>query len=180
VVSQLKVNEIIKQSGSSITIGEDGDTLSGPFTNVPAFLVLNNNAFSVPDSTNTAVTFDTVIYDTNSATSNGLFTCPSGKAGKYFFTANGGLATANDVDEVLWCISKNGQTGLSSTAGDIVCADYHHDGTQVSNYTQAISAIFDLAVGDTVGVRCFQNFGGSKNTNTDGRCTFSGYKLIGS
>ena len=35
MVSQLKVNEIIKQSGSSITIGEDGDTLSGPFTNTP-------------------------------------------------------------------------------------------------------------------------------------------------
>jgi hypothetical protein len=35
VVSQLKVNEIIKQSGSSISIGEDGDTVSGPFTMVP-------------------------------------------------------------------------------------------------------------------------------------------------
>ena len=38
MVSQLKVNEIIKQSGSSITIGESGDTVSGPFTNLPAFL----------------------------------------------------------------------------------------------------------------------------------------------
>ena len=37
MVSQLKVNEIIKQSGSSITIGEAGDTVSGPFTNTPNF-----------------------------------------------------------------------------------------------------------------------------------------------
>ena len=30
MVSQLKVNEIIKQSGSSITIGEAGDTITVP------------------------------------------------------------------------------------------------------------------------------------------------------
>mgnify|MGYP007000223717 len=28
MVSQIKVNEIIKQSGSSITIGESGDTIN--------------------------------------------------------------------------------------------------------------------------------------------------------
>ena len=39
MASQLKVNEIIKQSGSTLTIGQDGDTVSGPFTNVPAFSV---------------------------------------------------------------------------------------------------------------------------------------------
>ena len=32
MVSQLKVNEIIKQSGSSITIGEAGDTITLPST----------------------------------------------------------------------------------------------------------------------------------------------------
>ena len=30
MVSQIKVNEIIKQSGSSITIGESGDTVTIP------------------------------------------------------------------------------------------------------------------------------------------------------
>ena len=30
MVSQIKVNEIIKQSGSTITIGESGDTVSIP------------------------------------------------------------------------------------------------------------------------------------------------------
>ena len=179
--SIIKVNTYQDANGNALfsSDGSGNVTLTNFPDNTPAFMVLNNNAFSVPDSTNTAVTFDTVVYDTDSATSNGLFTCPSGKAGKYFFTSNGGLSTSNDVTEVLWCISKNGQTGLSSTAGDIVCADYHHDGTVVANYTQAISAVFDLAVGDTVGIRCYQNFGGSKNTTTDGRCTFSGYRLIG-
>ena len=32
MVSQLKVNEIIKQSGSSVTIGEAGDTITLPST----------------------------------------------------------------------------------------------------------------------------------------------------
>jgi hypothetical protein len=159
--------------------GTGSATLAGAgLANTPAFMVLAATGMSVPDSSNTAVTFDTEIYDTDSAVVNGLFTCPSGKAGKYFFTTNGGLATANDVDEVVWAISKNAQTSLGSTAGDIVCANYHHDGTQVTDYIQSVSAVFDVGVGDTVGVRCYQNYGGPKNTATDGRCTFSGYKLI--
>ena len=34
-------------------------------------------------------------------------------------------------------------------------------------------------VGDTVRVYILHNFGSAKNTATGGRCTFSGYKLIG-
>jgi len=182
----IKTTNIQSISGSgTVTLGTSGETftvpngvtVAGGLTNTPAFMVLAATGMSVPDSSNTAVTFDTEIYDTDSAVVNGLFTCPSGKAGKYFFTTNGGLATANDVDEVVWAISKNAQTSLGSTAGDIVCANYHHDGTQVTDYIQSVSAVFDVGVGDTVGVRCYQNYGGPKNTATDGRCTFSGYKL---
>ena len=40
MASQIKVNEIIKQSGSSISIGESGDTITLPstatLTNFPA------------------------------------------------------------------------------------------------------------------------------------------------
>ena len=87
MVSQLKVNEIIKQSGSSITIGEDGDTLSGPFTNTPAFGVYGNGT-SVGDNSYTKIEFQNEAYDTNSAfdTTNSRFTVPTGKAGYYWFT----------------------------------------------------------------------------------------------
>ena len=183
-MSTLKVSTISPlgtDATKTITIGSasNGDVAAGVFTNVPAFMVLADSTFSVPDSTNTAVTFDTEIYDTDSAVVNGLFTCPSGKAGKYFFTTNAGLDTSSDVDEVVLALSINGQTSLGSNAGDIVCANYHHDGTQVTQYIQSVSAVFNLSVSDTVGVRMFQNSGGAVNTAVDGRCTFSGYKLIG-
>ena len=63
MVSQIKVNEIIKQSGSSITIGESGDTidLSNPTSvtlnstmkNTPAFsakLCLKSSKLSLKDN----------------------------------------------------------------------------------------------------------------------------------
>ena len=48
MVSQIKVNEIIKQSGSSITIGESGDTVS-----VPSGATLNvaGSTSGLPDNT---------------------------------------------------------------------------------------------------------------------------------
>ena len=87
MVSQLKVNEIIKQSGSSITIGEAGDTVSGPFTNKPAFSAYLSSAQTISGSTWTKVAFDGEYFDTDSAfdTSNNRFTVPSNLAGKYCF-----------------------------------------------------------------------------------------------
>ena len=67
MVSQLKVNEIIKQSGSSITIGEAGDTVSGPFTNTPSFLAYVSSNQDVSDSTTTKINMDTTHIDTASA-----------------------------------------------------------------------------------------------------------------
>ena len=145
--------------------------------NTPSFMVLNDAYISIPDSTNTALTFDTEIYDTDSAVSSGLFTCPSGKAGKYFFTTNGGMATGNDIPEVVWSISVNAQTSLASAAGDIVCTNYRHDGTELSQIIHSVSAVFNLSEADTVGVRVYQNFGGAKDAATDARCTFAGFKL---
>ena len=43
MVSQIKVNEIIKQSGSSITIGESGDTVT-----IPSGATLSNQGTTVP------------------------------------------------------------------------------------------------------------------------------------
>ena len=101
MVSQIKVNEIIKQSGSSITIGESGDTISIP---TGATLSVSGSASGLPDNTPafhirkssnqtgitsggwTKITFDDEVYDTDSAFASDKFTAPS--AGKYFFTAS--------------------------------------------------------------------------------------------
>ena len=67
MASQLKVNEIIKQSGSSITIGEAGDTASGIFTNTPAISAKMSAAQSISNDTETKIAYDTEIVDTASA-----------------------------------------------------------------------------------------------------------------
>ena len=100
MVSQIKVNEIIKQSGSTITIGESGDTISIPsgatlnsagtntltgISNTPAFAayLANDSDQSISDSTTTKIQFEAERFDTAGAydTSNYRFTCPTGQAG---------------------------------------------------------------------------------------------------
>ena len=83
MVSQLKVNEIIKQSGSSITIGEDGDTLSGPFTNTPIAMGYQSSDQNLTKNSYNKVVNWTTTLDTSSAFASNKFTVPSGKAGKY-------------------------------------------------------------------------------------------------
>ncbi len=85
MVSQLKVNEIIKQSGSSITIGETGDTVSGPFTMVPAFFAYMSGDQNISNNTATKAEFNTEDFDTDSmydSSTNYRFTPTI--AGKYF------------------------------------------------------------------------------------------------
>ena len=92
MVSQLKVNEIIKQSGSSISIGESGDTISVPsgtllndFYSSTAFLAYKTSEQAINNVTYTTCTFDSEDYDFGSAwnTASGLYTAPS--TGYYFF-----------------------------------------------------------------------------------------------
>ena len=148
-------------------------------TNTPSFMVLLNSGQSISGSTNTVVAFDTEIYDTDNAVSSGVFTVPSGEAGKYFFAANGGINTGNNVDYVNIWLSKNSQTTIASTNGEAIGIEYYHAGsTGTANQARSISGTMNLAVGDTVRVYIAHNFGSAKNTTTGGRFTFSGHKLI--
>ena len=174
MVSQLKVNEIIKQSGSSITIGEAGDTVSGPFTNVPAFYVTLSSNQSIGNNSYTKVAFDTKSYDTDSAfdTSNNRFTVPTGNAGKYNFIAGSAVEGVLDDGETFEIVFyKNGSrhnfgwVAVSSPASDRT--------VRLVNTT-----VIDLAVGDYVETYVQHNEGGSQNIPSNS--TFmTGYRLIG-
>ena len=130
MVSQIKVNEIIKQSGSSITIGESGDTVSVPSgatlnvagstsglpDNTPVFAAYlsNDSDQSISDSTTTKIQFDAERIDSAGAfdTSNYRFTVPSGQAGKYFIVvqAKFSCTSQNTVVGTTVHIYKNGST----------------------------------------------------------------------
>ena len=93
-------NNIINESGNTITIGASGDTTNiiGTLqndgaavggTNTPAFLVNRNTTQTFNDATNTKIQFNNEIYDTDNtfdSSSNYRFT--PGVAGKYFMSAS--------------------------------------------------------------------------------------------
>ena len=74
MVSQIKVNEIIKQSGSSISIGESGDTINlagstyaAAGDNTPAFFAYASSNTNLASDTNTKIALNSEYYDTDDA-----------------------------------------------------------------------------------------------------------------
>ena len=178
MVSQLKVNEIIKQSGSSITIGEAGDTVSGPFTNKPAFSAYLSSAQTISGSTWTKVAFNGEYFDTDSAfdTSNNRFTVPSNLAGKYCFIGQINMEYIDDNKTFRMSWYKNGSSTMTGTMLKSPGAN--------GSFIYENSTILELAVGDYV-----ELYGYTDNTDTNisfqdggspyGSTGFLGYKLIG-
>ena len=169
MVSQLKVNEIIKQSGSSITIGEDGDTVSGPFTNTPAFIATNNTQTSMSGDTWTTYIFDAEVVDTNSAfnTSTYKFVVPSNQAGKYLFTADVSWSTAPDGALMSIGITKNGSR--------FVTQQEDLGSTQALN--MSVTGITNCSVGDEIYAELRHSHSGNTENTGTGQF-FSGFKLI--
>tara|TARA_R100001594_G_scaffold53193_1_gene86851 strand:+ start:1067 stop:1606 length:540 start_codon:yes stop_codon:yes gene_type:complete len=178
MVSQLKVNEIIKQSGSSITIGESGDTIifpagttiSGSATNTPAFGVTLSGNQSLADGSLTKVTWDTELWDSDSAFASNKFTVPSGKAGKYFFTTMGYVDGVDDGEHFFLSFYKNGarifrEVGWTSPSAD-------------AGMRAMASVTLDLAVSDYIEVYAYQNEGSARNLQS-AYSQFSGHRLIG-
>ena len=145
--------------------------------NTPSFLVMLNTNQSIATATNTVIAFDVEVFDTDSAISSGVFTVPSGKAGKYFFSVNGGMNTGNTINTIKIFLSKNSQTDITSNAGDAIGIQFKHGGTP-SEIIHSLSGTMDLAVGDTVRVYINHDFGSNKVTEARGQFTFSGNKLI--
>ena len=120
MVSQLKVNEIIKQSGSSITIGETGDsitfpstgTASGIFTTLPAFSARIGTEMSLSQNTYTTITADTEIFDSDSCYDTSTYTFTPNVAGKYYFFANIRMADNSAGTYAYVSFYKNGDTDV--------------------------------------------------------------------
>ena len=178
MVSQLKVNEIIKQSGSSITIGEAGDTVSGPFTNVPAFSAYLSSAQSISVDTWTKVAFNGEYFDTNSAfdTSNNRFTVPSNLAGKYYFKGQISIEYIDDNKTFRMNWYKN---GASNSVGTMLKSPGANGSFIFENTT-----ILDLAVGDYIELFGYTDNSDTNVTFQDGGAPYGstgilGYRLIG-
>jgi hypothetical protein len=177
-------NNIINESGNTITIGASGDTTNiiGTLqndgaavggTNTPAFAATLNSTLSVSNTTWTELTnYGGEVFDTDNNFASSRFTPTT--AGKYFFYAS--AQKDNISAENYIALSKNGSTSGSSNTFQM----FRDNGG--SNYAIQVSGFFDMnGSSDYVSVFVYQQSGSSQDygsTNFSyGR--FIGYKLIG-
>ena len=173
-------NNIINESGDTITIGASGDTITVPsgatfsapgIANTPAFKATASANQSIANNTSTKIEFDTEDFDTDNAydTTNDKFTVPSGKAGKYFFNTAIRIANLGDGDVVDLRFHVNGievtENRQRQTAGTAV------------NVILQCSMIKALSVGDYVEVFASHDYGSNRDT-TNTYLSFQGYKLV--
>jgi hypothetical protein len=178
MVSQIKVNEIIKQSGSSITIGESGDTITLPssatLTNfpdmTPAFQVEKSAAQSISNNTTTKVTFDTEILDTDNTFASDKFT--PGVAGKYQLSCQVGISNLGDQKYNQVMLYKNGSQ-LNSKPMTILVGSSTQDA-----YSRFVY-IVDANTTDYFEIYVRHDHGSSRDLSYNQQTNFAGFRIIG-
>ena len=182
-MSTLEVNNI-KDTGSNSLISSNG---SGTFTinnsvlkNTPAFSAkLSANQTSVSAGTFTKVQINSEDFDTDSAfdsSTNYRFTVPSGKAGKYLFTAAVACIDFSGSNSV-----KDIYVGAFYKNGSAVKAEESHNDAAVNGNGVSLSAIIDLSASDYVELYVKADVGsgtGKIRGGSDNTTWFQGYRII--
>ena len=180
-------NNIINESGNTITIGASGDTTNIIGTlqnngaavggaNTPAFGAYSSGNISITNATETTVVFDSEYYDSASAydTSTGKFTPQT--AGKYYVYLNAGLlaGSTNKLFEAKLAIYKNG------SAYRLHVTKYNEDADIANEATPFVGAVIDFN-GSSDYVEGYANANVlSGNVSLDARNTeFGAYRIIG-
>ena len=178
MASQIKVNEIIKQSGSSISIGESGDTINlagsayaAAGDNKPYFAASNTAAQNLSNASWTKVTFNNEILDEGSNFADNKFTVPT--TGVYHFDySTTGRDADDDVGVVLIALYKNGsQVPNYQTYLEF---DFGSSGLG-RNLAMSGSAVLSLTANDYIESYVYVSSGGSPLQE---KAYFSGHKLI--
>ena len=195
MASQIKVNEIIKQSGSSIGIGETGDTISltgntinlgttgntvniagsayaASGTNTPSFNAYMNGDQTIANTTYSKMEMDTEVYDSDGKydTSNYRFT-PT-VVGKYWVWGKFRMDTGTSIAASIIGVYKNGSLISKFTEG------------QSNATTKFFGQVITLDADDYIELYGYQNGGGNVTVNggsADSQDTghWGAYKLIG-
>ena len=200
MASQIKVNEIIKQSGSSITIGESGDTVtipSGATLSVagssiaaadmgPAFEAFSTSDQAVNDNTTTKVQCGSEVYDSDAAYDNSTnYRFTPQTAGKYFCygqvfvetPAQGGGTGATLLRQPTSLIYKNG-------AAVGACQNNFID-SQIKQFTATVSTVIDFnGSTDYVELYLYFDADGGATGSIEGhasqrRTMFGAYRILG-
>jgi len=185
-MSTLEVNTINPQSGTTITIGGSGDTVtlgSGATqsgfggTNTPNFSATVGTSHNLTSSSWTKVQFDTENFDTNNAfdTSTYRFTVPSGQGGKYQFNGHFIVSAigASELDESGIAFYLNGSLNSNHYS--------YFANNPITYIGQSLSSVIDLSAGDYVELYAYVvDLSGTPQINafSADNSGFSGYKII--
>ena len=178
-IQDLSGNNIINESGDTITIGASGDTTNIVGTlqnngsavggaNTPSFHAYLSSNQSVGSGSATKININTELYDTGGGydTSNYKFVVPSGGAGKYFIYGSAQTTSSSDFDDYQVKIYINGSNYAQSRVR-------HHYAECINVVTQA-----NLSVSDYVELYVYS--GSAVDIFGADECSFFGaYKLIG-
>jgi hypothetical protein len=193
-MSKLETNQVDPATGTTLTLGTSGDTISIPSgvtiansgtatgfggDNTPMFLVSGGSGNqTISHASGTTITYNQEIIDTDNAFASNVFTVPSGKAGKYFFSASCQIEdTQADVTRFVLEIQKNNnswrQIAFRFTS--------NQDLMQVSH---TVTAIDDASVADEYKAKVYveTDDGGSviieNNSTSYSNNWFQGFKLL--
>jgi len=131
----------------------------------------NSTGQSIPDATDTAVTWDTDTFDTNAFHSTSVntsrITIPSGKNGKYAVNSQI-FMVMNDTKQLVIFLYKN---------GSLVGRSQNQSGSS-NNLSVSFNDVYDLVATDYLEIFMFQNNGTSTNIqNVVGAATTSWFAI---
>mgnify|MGYP003108884649 FL=1 len=175
------VDNLEPQSGTSLTLGASGDTVSlgsgGTVTNVPAFAAKMSGTQQLANDTTTKIAYDTEVYDTDSAydhSSNYRFTVPSNKGGKYFIGASVRSGNMADTKKINMYLHVNGSE-VAEHFAQVVSSNTNEQ------YTVGVFKVLNLSASDYVEVFVLHQNGAAVNFSSSSSIGsfFYGYRLIG-
>ncbi len=150
-------------ANSGATDGVSWNSASAVLNSVVGFSANTTSAQSIATSTAVKVTWDTIVFDTNSgwSVSDNWYVVPN--TGYYFVSAQLAFASGFSAYDAELYIVKNNSTIVLK--GD----EYHPAISAVG--TTTVTGLFSFASGDTVQIQCFQNSGGTILLNADATIT---------
>ena len=190
MVSQIKVNEIIKQSGSSITIGESGDTINigttgdtvnlggsaySAATSEPLFHATLGADTTVSHDTITVTPCNNTTFNIGSAYDTSTYKFTPQVAGKYYmYTFAQCNMSSGEAIFVIPYLVKNSTT--------IISAESSFYDNSASRLGATAVAIIDLnGSTDFVQAKVLPGRGGGSITlksDSDTKTNFGGFKLV--
>jgi len=172
MASIIKANQLQDFGGNSILTSDGAGNVTpnaSGIKNTPAFLAYKSSDQTISSGSDTKITFDTELFDTDNVFSSSTFTVPSGKNGKYFIYSQVQQDTGSGATLIISVFVNGSEIFAKRTTSDAA-----------TRKSPDVSVVVDLSVSDTVEIYMYQNSGSSRTIDSANKRThFGAYKLIG-